>query len=77
MAKQVFLGSFLLRSVPSRMVQFMRRSPKFQDLMQDLFAGSQSYGDLKVRLLKNLNGTLHEVVMNFFFGRLLPNENRT
>lgn len=76
-AKRVFLGSFLLQSVPARMVQFMRRSPRFQDLMQDLFAGSQSYGDLKLRLLKNLNGTLHEIVMNFFFGRLIPNENRT
>jgi len=76
-AKKVFLGSFLLRSVPSRMVQFMRRSPRFEELMQDLFAGSQSYGDLKVRLFKNLNGTLHEVVMNFLFRRLIPNENRT
>ncbi len=77
LAKRVFLGSFLYRSVPARMVQFLRRSPRFQDLMQDLFAGTQSYGELKGRLLRNLNGTLHEVVMNFFFGRLIPNENRT
>ncbi len=77
LAKRVFLGSFLLQSVPARMVQFMRRSPRFQELMQDLFAGSQSYGNLKSRLFKNLNGTLHEIVMNFFFGRLIPNENRT
>lgn len=77
LAKRVFRGSFLLQSVPARMVQFMRRSPRFQDLMQDLFAGTQSYADLRARLFKNLNGTLHEIVMNFFFGRLIPDCNRT
>lgn len=77
LAKRVFLGSFLWSTVPARMIQFLRRSPGFQVLMQDLFAGTQSYTELKSRLLKNLNGTFHEVVMNFFFGRLIPNENRT
>jgi geranylgeranyl reductase family protein len=76
LAKRVFLDQFLFRSVPSRMVQFMRRSPRFHDLMQDLFAGTQSYSGLKSRLLRNLNGTLFEVVMNFFFGKLIPEETR-
>ena len=58
LAKRVFLGSFLFSSVPARMVQFMRRSPRFRDLMQDLFAGTQPYLGLKSRLLRNLNGTL-------------------
>ena len=40
------------------MVQFMRRSPRFADLMQDLFAGTQRYLGLKRRLLRNLHGTL-------------------
>ncbi len=43
LAKRVFLGSFMFNSVPARMVQFMRRSPRFRDLMQDLFAGTQPY----------------------------------
>jgi geranylgeranyl reductase family protein len=76
LAKRVFLGKFLFGTVPARMIQFMRRSPRFAALMQDLFAGTQNYTDLKERLLKNLNGTLHEVVMNFFFHRLIPNENK-
>ena len=61
LAKRVFLGRFLFGTVPARMVQFMRRSPRFRDLMQDLFAGTQPYLGLKSRLLRNLNGTLQEV----------------
>ncbi len=71
LARRVYLGTFLSRSVPDRMVQFMRRSPRFHDLMQDLFAGTQPYLELRNRLLRNLNGTLYEVVMNFFLQRLV------
>src|SRR5215475_10886042 len=35
LAKKVFLGRFLLGTVPARMVQFTRRSPRFSALMQD------------------------------------------
>jgi geranylgeranyl reductase family protein len=76
-AKRVFLGRFLFRDVPTRMVQFMLRSPRFLDLMQDLFAGTQPYLTLRNRLFRNLNGTLHEIVMSFLFQRLLPGEQRT
>ena len=72
----MFLGSFLFRGVPTCMVEFMRRSPRFLDLMQDLFAGTQPYLTLRNRLFRNLNGTLHEVVMNFLFRRLLPSHQR-
>jgi len=77
LARQVFLGRFLLGSVPMRMVQFTRRSPRFAALMQDLFAGTQSYLGLKDRLLQNLNGSLFEVAMSFGFSRLLPGGSRT
>jgi len=70
LAKRVFLGSFMFSSVPARMIQFMRRSPRFRDLMQDLFAGTQPYLELKSRLLRNLNGTLQEVLMNLFLNRV-------
>ena len=76
LAKRVFLGSFLFSSVPARMVQYIRTSPRFRALMQDLFAGTQSYLDLKSRLLRNLNGTLHEVLMNFFLNRVIPEKSR-
>lgn len=73
-ARRVFLGTFLLRSVPHRMVQFLRRSPRFYDLMQDLFAGTQSYLGLKSRLLHNLHGTLLESFLSFVLDREVARE---
>jgi geranylgeranyl reductase family protein len=71
-ARRMFLGRFLFESVPTRMVQFVRRSPRFRALMQDLFAGTQNYEGLRERLWSNLNGTLQEVIMSFFFRRIVP-----
>lgn len=76
LAKRVFLDTFLFRTVPTRMVEFMRRSPRFMDLMQDLFAGTQPYLGLRHRLWKNLNGTIHEIFMSFLFRRMIPGEQR-
>ena len=72
LARRVFLGKFLWASVPARMVQFTRRSPRFCAIMQDLFAGRQPYLDLRRRLLKNLNGSLYEIAMSLGFRRLVP-----
>jgi geranylgeranyl reductase family protein len=72
LAKRVFLGRFLMGSVPTRMVQFTARSPRFAAIMQDLFAGKQPYLGLKRRLLRNLNGSLYEIVMSLGFSRLVP-----
>ena len=72
LAKRVFLGRFLFGGVPARMVDFIRRSPRFRALIEDLFAGTQPYVDLRSRLLKNLNGTLQEVIMNVFLQRVIP-----
>ncbi|MBZ5600998.1 MAG: NAD(P)/FAD-dependent oxidoreductase [Acidobacteriia bacterium] len=76
LAKRVFLGKFMFNTVPARMIHFMRRSPRFRELMQDLFAGTQPYLTLRKRLLKNLNGTLQEVLMNFFLNRVIPESSR-
>ena len=76
LAKRVFLGKFMFNTVPARMIHFMRRSPRFRELMQDLFAGTQPYLTLRKRLLKNLNGTLQEVLMNFFLNRVIPEGSR-
>jgi geranylgeranyl reductase family protein len=77
LAKRVFLGRFLFASVPARMVQFTRFSPKFSAIMQDLFAGTQTYRGLKDRLLSNLNGSLFEIFMNLGLRRLVPDRVRT
>ncbi len=76
LAKRVYLGSFLFSSVPARMVQYIRSSQRFRALMQDLFAGTQPYGELRSRLLRNLNGTLQEVLMTFFLNRVIPENSR-
>ena len=69
MARRFFLGRFLFGSVPQRMVQFLRRSPRLCELTQDLFAGTQSYLGLKGRLLRNLQGTMLETFMSFLLSR--------
>lgn len=72
LAKRIFHGQFLFGGVPTRMVQFTRRSPRFAAVMQDLFAGKQPYLGLKSRLLKNLNGSLYDIGMSLGFSRLVP-----
>ena len=72
LAKRVFLGRFLFGSVPARMVQFTRSSPRFSAIIQDLFAGKQPYLGLKRRLLQNLNGSLYDISMSLGFSRLVP-----
>jgi geranylgeranyl reductase family protein len=72
LAKRVFLGRFLLGSVPARMVQFTRRSPRFAGIVQDLFSGKQPYQGLKRRLLRNLNGSLYDIGMSLGFSRMVP-----
>ena len=72
LAKRVFLGRFLLGSVPARMVQFTRRSPRFAAIIQDLFSGKQPYLGLKRRLLRNLNGSLYDIGMSVGFSRMVP-----
>jgi geranylgeranyl diphosphate/geranylgeranyl-bacteriochlorophyllide a reductase len=76
LAKRVFLGRFLFSTVPARMIDFIRRSPRFQSLIEDLFAGTQPYLDLKSRLFKNLNSTMLEVIMNCFLQHVIPEKTR-
>jgi geranylgeranyl reductase family protein len=72
LAKRVFIGRFLLGTVPQRMVEFTRRSPRFSAIMQDLFAGKQPYLGLKRRLFQNLHGSLYEIGMSLGFARVVP-----
>jgi len=75
-ARHVFLGKFLFGAVPQRMVQFLRRSPRLCDLMQDLFAGTQSYLGLKGRLLRNLHGAVVDALVSFVLSREAAEEYR-
>jgi len=64
LADRMFHGTFLGGAIPGRMVQFTRLSPKFREVMQDLFAGTQPYIGLKRRLFRNLNTSLFEILRN-------------
>jgi hypothetical protein len=44
------------------MVQFMRRSPVFRQLVGDLFSGTQDYSSLKRRLWGQLGFTISEFI---------------
>lgn len=76
LAKRVFLGRFLFNTVPTQMIRFIRRSPRFSSLMQDLFSGTQPYLTLRKRLFRNLNGTLQELLTEFFLRNVIPGETR-
>ena len=77
LARRLFRGQFLYASVPQRMLQFMRRSSTFRDLVGDLFAGTQDYLGLKSRLLRNLHGTLLDTVLSFLLSRVVPGKETT
>ena len=72
LARRVFLGQFFFKTVPQRMVEFTRRSARFRALMQDLFAGTQPYLELRKRLLDNLNGPIQETFLRMFLERVIP-----
>ena len=72
LARRVFLQKIpLVGRTPDAMVRLVRRSQKFQHLMQDLFAGTQPYLELKQRLTRNLGSGLQQVLMNFFLQRVV------
>jgi flavin-dependent dehydrogenase len=60
--RRFYRGSFLGSAVTTRMVQFLRRSPVFRQLMGDLFSGTQDYTSLKRRLWGHLGITLSDFI---------------
>lgn len=53
LARRFYLGNFLFGSIPARMIQFARYSPRFYDLVDQLFAGVQQYGTLRKRVYRD------------------------
>ena len=53
-ADRFYSGEWMGDSVIERMVQLTGRSPRFRDLMRDLFAGVQEYSTLRSRLYRSL-----------------------
>lgn len=48
-----YTGNFFFGQVTDRVVQLVRRSKRFGDLMRDLFAGAQTYTGLRERVWNN------------------------
>jgi flavin-dependent dehydrogenase len=59
-ARRVFRGNFLGSAITTRIVQLLKYSPAFRDLIRDIFSGSQDYRSLKRRLWNQLGITLAE-----------------
>jgi flavin-dependent dehydrogenase len=60
--RRFYRGSFLGTTVTTRMVQLMRRSAVFRQLVGDIFSGSQDYTSLKNRLWGHLGITVSDFV---------------
>ncbi len=60
--RRFYRGTFLGTAVTTRMVQFLRRSPVFRQLMADIFSGAQDYTTLKERVLGHFGMTLSDFV---------------
>jgi flavin-dependent dehydrogenase len=76
LSRRLFLGRFVFDTVPARMIQIIRRSHRFREIIQDLFAGTQPYLDLKKRLMSNLGGPLQQGFVDFFLKRVIPDTPR-
>jgi geranylgeranyl diphosphate/geranylgeranyl-bacteriochlorophyllide a reductase len=59
-ARKVFRGTFLGAAITTRVVQLVRHSPTFRDLIRDIFSGAQNYRGLKRRLWQQFGVTIAE-----------------
>jgi geranylgeranyl reductase family protein len=71
LSSRLFLGTFLQGSNTARLVQFLRRSPRIHGLLQELFAGTLGYFELRRRVKSSLKGTLAEIALNLFLRRII------
>ena len=54
------------------MLQFLRRSTQIQSVMQELFAGTMSYRELRARIRSNFKSTMAEIALNTCLRRIVP-----
>ena len=62
--RRFYRGSILGTAITTRMVQLMRKSPVFRQLMGDIFSGSQDYTSLKRRIWDHLGVNISEFIAN-------------
>jgi len=71
LARRVYLGRFCGGANTTRMLQFLRRSPRVHAVMQELFAGTISYQELRTRIRGNFRSTMAEIAVNTFLRRMV------
>lgn len=71
LARRVYLGRFCGGANTTRMLQFLRRSPRIHSVMQELFAGTISYRELRTRIRGNFKSTMAEIAVNSFLQRMV------
>ncbi|MFN0102738.1 MAG: geranylgeranyl reductase family protein [Bryobacteraceae bacterium] len=71
LARRLFLGRYLFGSNTARLVQFLRRSPRLHGIVQELFAGTMPYLDLRKQIKNSLQLTLTEIGVNVFLRRIV------
>ncbi|MGO9241700.1 MAG: NAD(P)/FAD-dependent oxidoreductase [Bryobacteraceae bacterium] len=71
LAPKFYLRPFLFSGMTARMIQFIRYSPAVAEVLQDLFAGSQSYRGLKARLVGRARRALVEIMQSLVSRRPL------
>jgi hypothetical protein len=57
------------------MIQFLRRSARLNGIMQELFAGTMPYHDLRKQIKSTLHLTLTEIGVNLFLRRIVSEGN--
>lgn len=62
LAPKLYLRPFLFSGMTARMIQFIRHSPSISEVLQNLFAGSQSYRDLKACLVARARRAALEIM---------------
>jgi len=71
LARRLYRGQYLFGSNTARLVQFLRRSPRLHGVMQELFAGTMPYYDLRKQIKESLHLTLTEIGVNLFLRRMV------
>jgi geranylgeranyl reductase family protein len=71
LAPKLYLRPFLFSGMTARMIQFIRHSPAVSEVMQNLFAGSQSYIGLKACLVGRARRAAVEIMQSVVLRRRL------
>ena len=74
LAPKFYLRPFLFSGTTARMIQFVRHSPAVAEVLQELFAGTQSYRGLKARLVGRARRAVVEIMQSLVLRRRLVEE---